>query len=107
MANVKEVTDASFESDVMASAKPVLVDFWATWCGPCRMVAPIVDQISTEYAEKLDVRKMDVDQNPNTAMKYGIMSIPTLIVFRNGQPVQKIVGYVPREKMKQQLDAVL
>lgn len=107
MANVKEVTDATFQSEVLSSANPVLVDFWATWCGPCRMVAPVVEQLAGEYAGKLDVRKMDVDQNQDTAMQYGIMSIPTLIVFKNGKPVQKVVGYMPKDKMKQAIDPVL
>jgi thioredoxin 1 len=107
MANVKEVTDATFQSEVLSSSTPVLVDFWATWCGPCRMVAPVVEQLAGEYAGKLDVRKMDVDQNQDTAMQYGIMSIPTLIVFKNGKPVQKVVGYMPKDKMKQAIDPVL
>jgi thioredoxin 1 len=86
------VTDADWNTEVLASDKPVLVDFWAEWCGPCRMVSPIVDEIASEQAEALKVVKLNVDENPGTARQYGIMSIPTLLVFKDGQPDKRIVG---------------
>lgn len=105
--NIKVVTDATFEQEVLRNDKPVLVDFWATWCGPCRMVAPVVEQIASEYSEKLQVAKLDVDQNPDVAMKYGIMSIPTLMIFRDGKIAQRMVGYMPKETMKKYVDSVV
>ncbi len=86
------VTDAEWTSEVLEADKPVLVDFWAEWCGPCRMVSPIVDEIASEHADELKVLKLNVDENPSTAREYGIMSIPTLMVFKNGQPDKRIVG---------------
>ena len=96
MANTVEVTDASFESAVLKSDKPVVVDFWATWCGPCKMVAPVLDEIAGENKEKLTVAKLDVDANPATARDYQVMSIPTMIVFQDGKPVKQIVGAKPK-----------
>ena len=93
------VTDASFESDVEKTDGVVLVDFWATWCGPCKMIAPIVEQIAQEHDGKITVGKLDVDANGQTAMKYGVMSIPTLILFKGGQPVERLVGYMPKERL--------
>src|SRR5664279_4405666 len=93
------VTDASFETEVEKSNGVVLVDFWATWCSPCKMIAPIVEQIASEYEGKLTVGKLDTDANVQTALKYGVMSIPTLILFKNGQPVERIVGYQPKERL--------
>jgi thioredoxin 1 len=87
-----EVSDASFGTDVLSSNKPVLVDFWATWCGPCRMVAPVLEEIATEKAGALTVAKLDVDANPATARDFQVVSIPTLILFKDGQPVKRIVG---------------
>ena len=98
VAEVQAVTDADFESAVLKSEKPVLVDFWAVWCGPCRMIAPIVEQIRGELGDKIKVMKMDIDENPTTPMKLGIMSIPTVIIFKNGQAAERTVGYRPNMK---------
>ena len=87
-----EVSDASFAEQVLSSNKPVLVDFWATWCGPCRMVAPVLEEIAAEKSEQLTVAKLDVDANPETARSFQVVSIPTLILFKNGEPVKRIVG---------------
>ncbi|WP_319452917.1 MULTISPECIES: thioredoxin [unclassified Mycobacterium] len=86
------VTDDSFSDDVLASATPVLVDFWATWCGPCKMIAPVLEELATEKAGELTVAKLDVDANPGTARDFQVVSIPTLILFKNGEPVKRIVG---------------
>ena len=86
------VTDDSFADDVLASATPVLVDFWATWCGPCKMIAPVLEELATEKAGELTVAKLDVDENPGTARDFQVVSIPTLILFKNGEPVKRIVG---------------
>jgi thioredoxin 1 len=94
--NTVDVTDASFEADVLKSDKVVLVDFWATWCGPCKMVAPVLDEIAGEHAETLTVAKLDIDANPATARDYQVMSIPTMILFKNGEPVKQIVGAKPK-----------
>ena len=101
--NAVAVTDNTFQSEVLSSSTPVLVDFWATWCGPCRMVAPIVEEIASENNGKLKVAKVDVDANPQTAQQFGVMSIPTLIVFKGGQPVERLVGYMPKAKLLQAL----
>ena len=101
--NAFQVTDSNFQSEVLSSSEPVLVDFWATWCGPCRMVAPIVEEIASEQNGKLKVAKVDVDANPQTAQQFGVMSIPTLIVFKGGQPVERLVGYMPKAKLMQAL----
>jgi thioredoxin 1 len=96
MANTVEVTDATFADDVLKSDKPVVVDFWAAWCGPCKMVAPVLDEIAGENKEKLTVAKLDIDANPATARDYQVMSIPTMIVFQDGKPVKQIVGAKPK-----------
>lgn len=102
-----EATDANFEQEVLKSNIPVLVDFWASWCAPCRMIAPIVDEIAGEYEGRLKVAKMNVDDSGETPTQFGITGIPTLIIFKNGQPVEKIVGAVPKAAIKKALDAVL
>ena len=103
MATPTVVTDETFNQEVLKSETPILVDFWAIWCGPCRMVAPVVDEIAREQAGKLKVMKLDVDENQNTAMTYGVMSIPTLILFKGGQPVERIVGFRPKGDMEKKL----
>lgn len=102
----QKVTDADFNSFVQ-SDKPVLVDFWATWCGPCKMMAPVLEEVSDEYQEKIAVGKLDVDENPQTAQQFGIMSIPTLVLFQNGEVVKQIVGYRPKADLLSQLADVL
>jgi thioredoxin 1 len=95
-ANTVTVTDASFADDVLNSDKLVLVDFWATWCGPCRMVAPVLEEIAGEHPEKITIAKLDVDANPTVARDYQVLSIPTLILFKGGEPVKQIVGAKPK-----------
>lgn len=99
MSSAVAVTDNSFQQEVLQSAEPVLVDFWASWCQPCRMVAPVVEEIATENSGKLKVLKLDVDENQNTAMQYNVSSIPTLILFKEGQPVERIVGFSPKDRL--------
>jgi thioredoxin 1 len=103
MANALAVTDESFEQEVLKSDVPVLVDFWAAWCGPCRMIAPTVDQLAVEYAGKLKVVKVDVDQNPDISGRFGVLSIPTLMVFKGGQMVERILGAVPKQALLSKL----
>ena len=102
-----EITDANFDELVMKSDKPVLLDFWAEWCGPCRMVGPIVEELSKEYAGKAVIGKVNVDHNPNSSMNFGIRNIPTLLFFKNGQVVDKQVGAVPKANLAAKLDAQL
>jgi thioredoxin 1 len=99
----KKVTDASFETDVLKSDKPVVVDYWAEWCGPCRMVAPVLEEIASEYSDKIDVVKLNVDDNPTVTQRYGIMNIPTLSVFKDGQVVKEIVGAKPKAALLREL----
>ena len=99
MGNALAVTDQSFDQEVLNSDVPVLVDFWAAWCGPCRMIAPTVDQLAVEYAGKLKVVKVDVDQNPDISGRLGVLSIPTLMVFKGGQMVERILGAVPKQAL--------
>jgi thioredoxin len=97
MANIKDATTVTFESEVLKSTDPVLIDFWAPWCGPCRMVAPVVEEIAKEYDGKLKVMKLNTDENMDIAIKYNILSIPTLGFFRGGQMVDRIIGAVPKK----------
>ena len=107
MAKTVAVTDNTFDEIVLKSSNPVLVDFWATWCRPCQMVAPILEELTEEYAGKLTIAKLDVDQNQLTAQKFRVMSIPTMLIFKQGKPVANIVGFKPKDKLKQELDAAL
>ena len=102
-----EFSDSNFEQEVLNSDTPVLVDFWAEWCGPCRMIGPIVEELSTEYEGKAKIGKMNIDHNSNTPMKYGVRSIPTLLVFKNGEVVDKIVGAVPKTTISGKIDGQL
>lgn len=102
-----ELTDSNFEELVLNAEHPVLVDFWAEWCGPCRRVGPLVDELSQEYQGKAVIGKVDVDSNPQVSMKYQIRSIPALLIFKNGEVVDQIIGAVPKSTLKKQLDAQL
>jgi thioredoxin len=99
----KKVTDASFEADVLKSERPVLVDYWAEWCGPCRQVAPVLEEIASEHADKIDIVKLNVDENPAVTQRYGIMNIPTLSVFKDGEVVKEIVGAKPKSALLREL----
>ena len=104
---IAEVSDATFEQEVLQSEQPVLVDFWATWCGPCRALAPTVDELAGEYSGRVKVAKMDVDRNQATPMRYGIRGIPALLIFKGGKVAEQIVGYVPKETIVRSLSKVL
>jgi thioredoxin 1 len=107
MANVQEVSDSTFESEVLQSATPVLIDFWAPWCGPCRAIGPVVEELAGEYAGKLKVVKMNVDDNPVTPSRYGVRGIPNLIVFKGGQVHEQIVGAVPKSRLAQAVQSAV
>jgi thioredoxin 1 len=100
---MKQVTDASFEADVLKNDKPVLVDYWAEWCGPCRQVAPVLEAIAAEHGDKIDIVKLNVDDNPEVTQRYGILNIPTLGVFQNGQVVKELVGARSKSKLLDEL----
>ncbi|MCH9028974.1 MAG: thioredoxin TrxA [Bacteroidetes bacterium] len=102
-----QLTDDSFEADVLQSDKPVLVDFWAEWCGPCKMIAPIVEEIAVEFEGKAKIGKLDVDSNQQTSINYGVRSIPTLLIFKDGEVKETIIGAVPKAKVVEKLNSVI
>ncbi|MEU0547150.1 thioredoxin [Micromonospora sp. NPDC005979] len=107
MGNTKAVTDASFVADVLQADKPVLVDFWAEWCGPCRKVSPLLEEIAGEMGDQVTVVKLNIDENPETARAYRVMSVPTLTVFKNGQPVQSVAGARPKGELVRLIESAL
>lgn len=102
-----EVTDSTFAKEVLESGKPAMVDFWATWCGPCRMVAPTVEELANEYGEEVVIAKVDVDNNQEVAAEFGIRNIPTLLFFKDGKVVDKVVGVAPKSQLEQKLKAIM
>ena len=107
MSSARDVTDQNFDTEVLASEKPIMVDFWAEWCGPCRAVSPILDQIATEHSDKIDVVKLNVDDNPETVMKFQITSIPTMKVFKGGEVVKTVIGAKPKPALEADLQEFL
>lgn len=105
--NIMTVDQNSFQKNVIDSQKPVLVDFWAPWCGPCRAVAPVVEELAKEYGDKAGFAKVNVDESPILASQYGVMSIPTIMVFKGGKPAEQVIGYKPKNELKKLLDKVL
>jgi thioredoxin 1 len=106
-ADIKNVNEQDFKSVVLDSQKPVLVDFWAVWCGPCRMVAPVVDELSEDYKDRVAFAKVNVDESPKIASSYNVMSIPTIILFKEGKPFEQVVGYRPKKDIQKVIDKVL
>ena len=107
MAHPVDITDATFEEEVVKSDTPVVVDFWAEWCGPCKMIAPLVEELAGEYEGKVKFTKLDVDSNPQTPMQFGVRGIPTLLIFNDGKPVGQVVGAVPKNMLKKRVDEAL
>ena len=107
MGHPAQINDAGFEGTVLQSKTPVLVDFWAEWCAPCKMVAPVVEELAQDYSGRLKVAKLNVDENPQTPVKYSVMSIPTLILFKKGQVLTQVVGFKPKDQFKKVLDEAL
>jgi thioredoxin 1 len=107
MAKPVDVTDRTFEAEVLLSQTPVLVDFWAEWCGPCKMIAPVVEEMAAEFHGRLKIAKVDVDHNIESVSRYGVRGIPTLILFKDGEPVDRLVGALPREQLRERLRAHL
>lgn len=99
MAYPVAISDASFDTEVSKASEPVLVDFWAEWCGPCRMIAPVLEQIAEQYPDSIKITKLDVDHNPQTAGKFGVQSIPTMILFKDGKEVDRLIGYMPKDRL--------
>jgi thioredoxin 1 len=106
-AGLLEITDENFDRDVLKSTEPVLVDFWAAWCGPCKAIAPIVEEVASQYNGKLKVAKMDVDKNVSTPQRFGVRGIPTLLLFKDGKVAEQIVGFVPKETIEKAISKVL
>ncbi|MBZ4652814.1 MAG: trxA [Peptococcaceae bacterium] len=104
---VIQLTDSNFKNEVLDSTQPVLVDFWAAWCGPCKMIAPIIDEVAADYQGKVKIGKLNVDENSKTASEYGIMSIPTMVLFKNGKEVNRLVGFMPKAQLAKVLDQAL
>ncbi|HJT32987.1 MAG TPA: thioredoxin [Pirellulales bacterium] len=104
-AHVTEFTDGNFQTEVVGSSQPVLVDFWAPWCGPCRMIAPLIEELGSEYSGSVKVGKLNIDDSPNAAEQYGVSSIPTLMVFKGGEVVERFVGVQPKSRLQKALDA--
>ncbi len=104
-ANVAEFTDTNFQTEVVSSSQPVLVDFWAPWCGPCRMIAPLIEELASEYAGSVKIGKLNIDDSPNAAGQFGVSSIPTLMVFKGGEVVERFVGVQPKNRLQKALDA--
>ena len=104
MANVNELTDANFEAEVLKSSEPVLVDFWAPWCGPCRMIGPVVEELASENGDSVRIGKINIDDNPDTAAGYGVSSIPTLMIFKGGEVVDRFVGVQQKTRLQEALD---